>query len=330
MTKIISNGPFVFSERIPGKCILLKKNDNYWDADNVLLESVMFFTETNQPSAVKKFIERKVDVVEVLFNDEQSIGNGSDMNELRIAPAFSGYGLAFNMVNPALKDKRVRRALALVIDREKLLVEAKKSYSLAAYGFVPPVGTKYKPDPFFPYDVEEAKRLLLEAGFNQQNKFPKIKMLCNIPEFEFNISILKKVAENWKKELDIDCVVESKEFDSFLINRKRLNFDLVKISYGGIYYDPAVIVDLFESHSLKNYGKWHNNKYDEIIAQVWKADNKKERRLLVKKAESCLANEMPVIPLFYDADSYLVRKTVKGWFPNAMNMHPLKFVYFTK
>ena len=97
--RIISNGPFVFSERIPGSCLLMKKNLQYWDADKVMLQSVMFLSDNNQVSIEKAFAERTIDIAEIYYDNPGIIGDCSDNNELMISHSLECFALAFNMEN---------------------------------------------------------------------------------------------------------------------------------------------------------------------------------------------------------------------------------------
>ncbi|MDR1890557.1 MAG: peptide ABC transporter substrate-binding protein [Puniceicoccales bacterium] len=327
--KIISNGPFVFAERKPGVSLSLSKNPKYWDVDNVLLSSVTFFVDRNQSLTIKNFSEKKVDICELQYDDEATIGDCSQEKNLVLSPAFECFGFVFNVTNPIFQNKNIRLAMAMAIDREKLLAKMDKNKVFAAYCLLPPHDKKYESIPLFRQDIQLARKLFEEAGYNSVHKFPTIKILCNVLEMETYPDIIEQVKHDWKNVLGIDTIVESKTFDSFFDHRKRADFDVMKVSYGGLYCDPAFIINVFMSQNSHNYGRWADSTYDEIVRRIEKTVNKKKRRRLVKTAESYLIDEMPAIPLFFSSHSFLVNKRVRGWFANPINMHPLKFVYFT-
>ncbi|MDR1890811.1 MAG: hypothetical protein LBQ23_01325 [Puniceicoccales bacterium] len=103
----------------------------------------------------------------------------------------------------------------------------------------------------------------------------------------------------------------------------------MKVSSEGLYCDPVFIINIFMSQNSHNSGRWEDLIYDEIIRRIEKIFNKKKRKRLIKTAESYLIDEMPAILLFFSSHSFLANKRVRGWFANPMNMHPLRFVYFT-
>ncbi|MDR2432708.1 MAG: peptide ABC transporter substrate-binding protein [Puniceicoccales bacterium] len=328
--KIISNGPFTFAERKPGISLLLKKNPKYWDADNVLLSSVMFSTNNNQALAVKNFSERQVDIVELQWDDESTIGDCLQDKELMLSPALECFGLAFNVTNSVFKNKNIRFAMAMAIDREKLLAKIGKNRKLAAYSFVPIYDKKYESTPLFKQDIQLARKLFEEAGYNSTVKFPPVKILCNTLDAGLYAIILEQVREDWKNVLGVDTFVDSRGFDSFFAHRKKVDFDVIKVALGGLHCNPAFIMHIFMSKDSHNYGKWADPTYDGMLKRIKKTNSKKKLRRLTKDMELYLANEMPAIPLFFNSHSFLVRKSLRGWFPNPMNMHPLKFVYFAR
>ncbi|MDR3144265.1 MAG: peptide ABC transporter substrate-binding protein [Puniceicoccales bacterium] len=325
---VISNGPFGISERIMGTCMLLEKNPIYWDADNVILSSVLFLFGWDQTSNMKKLAEKEVDIVEIQRDGEFALGDRIAKSEFGISPAFEMVALTFNMSNSAFADRNIRMAMSLAIDRERILEEIEKNQALAAYNFFP-CGDGDRPNgPLLKKDQQLAKKLFDDAGYGPSNKFPTIRMLCNASESDLYLPVASRIADDWKAVLGIDTQIEYKEFSSFLESRKKFHFDIVKSSYSGMYFDPALILLSLHSKNARNHGNWENAKYDAIIENIIGSENMPLREGLIKSAELLLAEEIPIVPLFFESNSYLARKRVRGWFPNIMNLHPLKFVYF--
>ncbi|MDR1413877.1 MAG: peptide ABC transporter substrate-binding protein [Puniceicoccales bacterium] len=327
-TKIISNGPFLFSERIPGTCILLQKNDDYWDAENVLLEWITFSFFEDQVEAIKHFSEGETHLVEISFDGEEVARMHAD-NEVEFAPSLECVGLMFNTANPTFKDKDIRRALSIVINREELLRRMEKDKRLAAYRFIPPLGDKYT-QPLFRRDVELAKKILAEAGYGPSNRFPDICILISDIEHPSTVICMEQIQKDWETCLGIRCHIEQQDLETFFNRRKTGKFDAIKMSCGGKYRDPALTVNAFASWDIKNYGKWQDNDYDAIISKIATNQDFTVRGDLVREAELRLINQMPVAPLYFNSHSYLVKSNVSGWFTNISNVHPAKFIYFEK
>jgi ABC-type oligopeptide transport system substrate-binding subunit len=260
-------------------------------------------------------------------NTMKLLNDYSQSKELVLSPSFECLGLVFNVTNPIFKNKNIRLALALAIDREKLLAKMGKNKAFAAYSFVPLYDKKYNSMPLFKQDIQLARKLLEASGYTSRKKLPPVGILCNTLDLISHTTILEEIQKDWKNFLEIDSFIEDKGIDSFFAHRKKANFDIIKVSFGS-FYNPTSIIHLFTSQNPHNYGRWADPTYDAILAQINKTTNKKKLRRLTRDAELYLIDEMPVIPLFFNSHSFLVRKRLRGWFPNPMNMHPLKFVYF--
>ncbi|MDR1595332.1 MAG: peptide ABC transporter substrate-binding protein [Puniceicoccales bacterium] len=328
--QIICNGPFVPSERVPGICVLLRKNDSYWDADNVLLDKITFSFCANQASNIKRFQQDEISVLEMQAEADDAVKACHENERLIISTFPECFALAFNMANPVFHDRRVRVALSVAINREKLLSNIRKSTGLAAYGFVPAMDNVSANEASFKRDVELAKKLFAEAGYGPSKEFPKVRILCNTLDNDADILILEQVVDDWHEAFGIDCIIEPKDLDYFLDWRRRSKFDIVKILYGGTYCDPVLMIGAFVSWETKNYGRWDDHSYDDIVTSIDQVYDELARLQLIGEAKKYLAAEMPIIPLFFKSSSYLLKKDVRGWFKNPLNMHPTKFVYFVK
>jgi oligopeptide transport system substrate-binding protein len=326
--KVVSNGPFTFTERIPGTCMLLKRNAAYWDADNVLLDTVTFYFCQNQVSSMKSFLEDEISILEVRSEIDVAMDACYDGERLIISPIPECFGLAFNMANPAFHDRRVRLALSMAIDREKILGKLGKSSTMAAYKFIPQINSKYVSKDLFEHDVELAKKLFKEAGYGERNEFPRVKILCSTMDHSSDVAVMEQIIDDWASILGIKCTIEAKDLDYFIDFRVRSKFDVIKISYGEMYCDPASMIESFVSWETKKYGRWCDTTYDDIVVAIDRASDGPERMRLIRDAQERLAEEMPIIPLFFRSSTYLIKKDVRGWFRNPMNMHPIKFVYF--
>ena len=328
--QIVSNGPFTFRERIPGDRLLMQKNINYWDVENVLLDSVLFKCSSDQSTIIKAFSEREVDVAEVPLDSALAVGDYLKNGELIPSATFECFALAINVDKPGLSDKRVRKALAFAINREKMLQNIEKNEMFAAHSFIPSFGAYSRDDKLFLCNAQEARKLLAEAGYPNGSQLPEIKILFNESESKANATALENVAQDWRTQLGVKVSFEGKDFDSFHLYRKNREFSATKVSFRAMYCDPALMLSVFSTNGSKNYGKWSDPNFDRMLAEIFATPDPLKRLTLVKSAEKYLVDNMPAIPLFFESKSYLVSNRVAGWYANIMNLHPLKFVYFAK
>ncbi len=173
--RLVSNGAFVLEEWVVGSHIGAKRNRNYWDDAHTQLERVRF-VHTNDPSTeFRLYRAGQLDVTYVVPPQQFAWIQQHLPAELRISPQLSTYYYGFNLSRPPFKDQPgLRRALSLVIDRERLTTAVTGLGEAPAYGWVPPGVSNYTPQQFdyatLPYQerVREARELYQAAGYSAE------------------------------------------------------------------------------------------------------------------------------------------------------------------
>lgn len=325
----ISNGLFVISEYRPDKSVTLEKNPYYWDYDTVKLDSVRWLFGDSESEVLKMFQEDVVDVVPRNVIDSLSCGhlvgdlkNFFSEKEMNTALCFGCCYFTFNTINAPLNNRDVRIALATAIDRQKLLTLSPNDAACAAYGLIPQLFSGRSPKILFKEDVETAKNLLKRAGY--ADGFPKLKVVCSdCNRCRIIADFLKK---EWKQNLDIDVEIKYYPWDEFLYYRKQGRFDLVFNEWFGDYPDPMAFLGLFSKISQQNYAHWNNEEYDKLLDLAASAHNLTVRSQILEHAEKLLINNMPIMPLYFEYNTYLIKERVVGWNVNLMNVYPWKFI----
>ena len=139
---MVSNGPFKLVDWKPTDSITVEKNPKYWDASKVQLGRVKFLPIENRNTAWNVYKEGKCDWVTTLPLEI--------IDEIVKRPDYHGdtflatYYYSFNVTEGALKDKRVRKALALALDRETIVSKITKQGQKPAYHITPPIFEAYK------------------------------------------------------------------------------------------------------------------------------------------------------------------------------------------
>src|SRR5262249_40368298 len=123
-------------------------------------------------------------------------------DELRIEPYLGNYYYRINVTKPPLNDKRVRQALNIAVDRERLVKDVTRGGQLPAFSFVPPNTAGYTPRTSIPKDLALARRLLKEAGYPDGQGFPPIEILYNTMDDHRRIA--EALQQMWKKNLGIE------------------------------------------------------------------------------------------------------------------------------
>ncbi len=140
---IVSNGPFRLKDWKVQDEVVVVKNEKYWDADKVRLKEVHFYPIDSADAEERAFRAGQLHVTGTVPPGKLDALRAARPSYLRLEPYYANAYYAINIdrgkqTNPALLDLRVRRALALSIDRESLVKNVVRGGQAAAYSFVPP------------------------------------------------------------------------------------------------------------------------------------------------------------------------------------------------
>lgn len=317
----VGNGPFVLSEWKINDVIRVSKNNQYWDASNVALNGIHFFPIEDQQSEVRAFRSGQVHLTSTPTMAIEKIGyyRENDPDVLRIVQAYSSYYYEFNTTKKPFDDPRVRKALAMTIDRESLVANVSKGGQRPSFTLVPPNEEGYVPKPNFAYDIERAKELLAEAGYPNGEGFPFVELLYNTQDDHRKVALA--IQQMWKETLNIHVELKNQEWKVYLNTMSNLEHYIARRGWIADYVDPSNFFEVFLSTSGNNNSGWKNAEYDELMQKIKDESNREARFALFDEANSLLAEEMPILPIYYYSDINLVAKNVKGWHNNVMHRH---------
>lgn len=131
----------------------------------------------------------------------------------------------------------------------------------------------------------------------------------------------------WRKNLGIDVRLYNQEWKVYLDSMNTLDYDVCLSVWGGDYLDPMTFLDTLSSDSGNNRTGWASDDYDALLAQVVRVQDPAARYALFSQMETLLAREAPVLPVYHYAKTRLVSPVVRGWYANALDLHPLKSVW---
>lgn len=334
----VSNGPFKLSEYAIKDKIVLEKNENYYDTSNVKLDKVDIKLVRDETSAWASYKSGQFDMVDIVPQSEiqGALADGS-------ATAFEQLGTYFYCINVSdkakevdpeaakvLSDVRVRKALNLAIDRKSLVENVAKGGQIPAHSLVPigitdENGNDFADKEYFnpEGDIEEAKKLLEEAGYPNGEGFPSIVLTFN-PESGHG-TIAQAVQDMWKNNLGIDVQLQSQEWKVFQTTRNNKDYEIARHGWVGDYVDPMTFLEMWLSTSGQNNAGYNNPEYDALVKAA-KSETDVEKRLeLMHQAEDIIMEDMPIIPVYY----YTQPKGIKSYVKDV-RVSPLGFIYFDR
>lgn len=318
--KAISNGPFVLSEYKMGDQLIYVKNENYWNADNVTLDKIIYYMIVDESTSYTKYAAGELDINEFIPTDEMARLNAEDPT-FYVLPKMGTYYFAYNMNTPALQDVRVRQALALAVDREQIVKEVSRGGEIAATGFMPTSVSDHEGKSFAEVagdfglgtkaDAEAAKALLAEAGYPNGEGLGEIEILYNTNEK--NKQIAEAVQEMIKQNLGITVKLTNQEWAVFQETTNNNQFDhLARRGWIGDYNDPQTMLEIFESTNGQNIGRYASETFDMEMAESRKTTGG-ERMEHLYNAYEILMEDMPILPVYYYSYPIMVQDSVEDW-----------------
>ena len=323
----VCNGPFQLKSWELNNKIVVEKNPYYYDASIVKLNEIHYYPVSNVMTEDRMFRAGQLHLTSTLPSQKCPIYIEENPN-LRIDPYMGTYFYRINTNHEALKDVRVRKALAYSIDRELLVNKVTKCGQIPAYSFTPPGSNGYEPKTQIPFDPELAKSLLEDAGYSDENPFPKLEILFNTNEDHRKIALA--IQQMWQVNLGIEIELVNQDWKVYL-NREMIgDFQISRAGWIGDYEDPNTFLDLMRPNRGNNKTGWENKEYDELVEKANTINNQSERYEMLYKAEEILIDNMPIIPLYTYVRSYQLSPDVKGFYPHILDHHHPKFIYLER
>ena len=323
---LVGNGPFQLVDWKINRRIVVQRNPHYWDKENVSLNEIIFIPIENIVTEERMFRAGQLHVTSSLPADKISVYREAKDPELRIAPYLGTYYYRLNVRKPQLKDPRVRRALAMTVDRQKLVDNITKGGQLPAYAMTPPGTMGYFPKSDLKFDPKGAKKLLADAGYPNGEGFPPTEILYNTNEGHRKVAVA--LQDMWKKHLNIDIRLLNQEWKVYLDSESAGQYEISRAGWIGDYVDPNNFLDLFLCGGGNNRTGWCNEEYDRLILDVAPSMSSHSERLEVfQQAEKLLLDDMPIIPIYTYTTVQLVDSSVKNFDANIMNAASYKDLY---
>ncbi|HEX7027016.1 MAG TPA: peptide ABC transporter substrate-binding protein, partial [Gammaproteobacteria bacterium] len=325
----VGNGPFNLKTWEPNKVLVVEKNPLYWDAANVKLQEIHYYPieDTNTEERMFRAGQLHVTLGGNTAIEKIAIYKREQPELIHINPSYATYYYEFNTTRKPFDDVRVRRALAMAIDRQQIIDRVAKGEQRPAYALTPPDPYGYRPEAAITYDVEEARRLLAAAGYPKGQNFPQVELLYNTDEGHQKIAVA--IQQMWKINLNIDVRLTNQEWKVYLNSKRNLEHDIARAGWLADYVDPSNFLEILLSHGGNNDTGWKNAEYDRLLAEAGATLDHEQRQEVFQRAEKILVDEVPVIPIYYYSNIHLVADSVKGWEDNIMKYYPFNRMYLS-
>jgi oligopeptide transport system substrate-binding protein len=315
---LVGNGAYTLQTHRVRDRIRLAKSETYWNRDEVQLEVIDALALKSDTTALNMYLTGQVDwIITVPNTVVQQLRE--ERTDFHTTPMLTVYFYRVNVNKPPLDDVRIRRALNAAINKAMICDEVLKAGQMPAQSYVPPGIDGYRSELSGDQDLEEARRLLAEAGYPNGKGMPKVEILFNTNEDHRVIA--EVIQQQWRK-LGINCELRNLEWGSFLDTLSNQKYMVSRSGWIGDYPDPNTFLDMFVTNGPNNQTGWSNAEYDRLI-EAAKHVSAKERLELLSQAERILMDELPILPIYFYVTKNMVNPRVKGFSSNIQDIHPL-------
>jgi oligopeptide transport system substrate-binding protein len=313
------NGPFRLKAWLPQQKIVVERSPTYWDRANVKLDEIDFYPVESSDTEEHMFRTGELDITYEVPRQKISFYQHDHPEQLLVEPLLGLYFYCCNVKRPPLDKVKVRRALALAIDRESLVKNVTRAGEQPAYAISCP-GAGYSPQARLTGTLDDARRLLAEAGYPDGRGFPQLELIYNT--LETHRAVAEAIQQMWKKNLHIDVELRNEEWKVYLDTLSTHNFQLERFGWGADYVDPNSLLELWETGNGNNDTNWGNPEYDRLLAASRTARTDPERYAIYQKMDAILVDELPIIPIYYYTWPHLINPKVRGFYPTLLDLHP--------
>ncbi|MFD0048992.1 peptide ABC transporter substrate-binding protein [Actinomycetes bacterium NPDC127524] len=311
----VGNGPFNLTGWTHDSEMTMKKNDKYWDAKSVKLDKVHWAMVDDTNTEYQMFKKGDLDKSDVPSDLAESLFKDP---KLHIEDQAGEYFYRFNLTKEPFQNANIRKAFAMAVDQKEMVDyvtknKEKEAYGFVSYGFKDPSGKDFRETngDLVKTDPKQAKELL-KKGMQEEgySKLPQVTLTYSTDD------VHKKIAEAlqgmFKKNLNVDVKLANMEANVFVTEQKAIKLQLSRSSFLADYADPINFLENFQTgHSMNRTG-WSNKEYDQLIKDAKTEGDETKRFELMYKAEKVLFQDMPIIPIHFYNQVFLLNKSVTG------------------
>lgn len=318
----LTNGPFRVQSWEADQKWTVVRNENYWDTLPTIERVEYTLFENDETQALAAYEADELDIALVSAADmERASSDATLQHELNVWTRSANWHLRLDMSNEQspLHDQRVRQALYLTIDRERLANNVLKGTMKPAWTFLPSGTVGYNPDARLQGSVDDAKQLLADAGYPDGAGFPGFKFVFVQSQGDAPL-IAQAIAGMWKEALNIDVELTPAP-NNWRELIKTEPYDLYLGRWYADYEDPQDWHNLLlvEDHGSTHYA----NEQWIAAANAAKVElDSDKRRQMYEAVETDLIADAPIIPILYPSQIWVIKPRVQGLVPRNLIGYP--------
>ena len=315
---VVGTGPFILHEWQHSQHLCLVGNPTHFRSPPHI-KGIMYRIIPEDLTAIVEFEIGNLDIIRIPAPEFHRYYTHPGKRSIKEQPGLNIYYLGLNCQHPPLNDVRVRQAICLAIDREKIRTTLFEKRGLLASGPVPPLLRKSFPPlkDYFPYNPTRARELLKEAGYPEG--FPLTITITALPE----VLDIVEVIQQYLQEVGITVSINQLEWSSFKETVAKGHTQAFWLSWWADYPDAEnFLFPLFHSNNWGAGGNrsfYKNRDVDLLIEKAQQEPDETTRIRLFHEAEKTIIQEAPFVFFWHQTDYYLVQPWVNNFIPYPLS-----------
>jgi oligopeptide transport system substrate-binding protein len=327
-SRFVGNGPYRLEGWRPGGELRLLRNPRFRAAAEVAIPEVRWLSLADPAAEFNLYRAGELDVTATVPPAQFASLARERPCELQSAPGLGLYYIAFDVTEPPLDDPKLREALSLAIDRDRLVAMLDRG-EVPAYGIVPPA---IAPAGGAAHDwraLPSAERIRLARAALAESRHakepPEIQLTYDAGDVHEQVALA--VRAMWQEALGVEATLRQLEWKAFLDQRgDRSAWQAMRFVWVGDYDDASTFTGLYASGGENNLPGYANPRYDTLVEEAARTADGARRDGLLRDAERMLLGDHPVAPLYFMTSKHLVAPRVAGFVPNALDRHPSRWL----
>lgn len=321
-------GAFYMTDWVLENKITTVKNPEWWDAANVALDQIEWIKYTDSNAKMNAFQGGEVDLIDITGEQRQMF----EAEGFNVSNYVGGYSFYLYCTqddpNRDISNKNLRKAISYALDRQQLIDtvfkndnEASPTFALGIAGvntetFSEAILATTDGEPLYPAnaDPEKAQEYFALALEELGKTADQIDVTFMVSEGTQNELYNQVMQEQLRKTLGIEAKIEVLTITEARARRNAHNYDMFAGGWGPDYNDPMTDLDLWTSYNGNNHTGYASKKYDALIELAKVETDMEEREQIFIKCEKLLAEDMPIIPIYWRHEDYVVsEKMAEGY-----------------
>ena len=316
-TPPVSNGPFRIVS-MDSDSIVMQKNNLYWDQLRVALNKITVkFTESaDDASSLWNSGEAR------WISGDVNIDALTDRSGIQVNVMFATHYYFVRCADAPWNDFRIRRAMTLVLPWN----EIRSGHYLPAETLIFPITGYPEVKGISETDYDEAKKLMSEAGYPDGLGMPELVIRLTPSRDAVRIGAL--MANAWKEVLGMNVRVEVIPYERYFLSMKESGYIIGSSTWIGDFADPYTFLQMWRRDSNLNDARLDDDDYEALIDRSM-IEEGGTRLATLAEAEKILLERGVVLPISYSPALNIVDTgELDGWYPNALDIHPFKYLSF--